>query len=1201
MGSVQETPAKRRRVETGYATCGLAYDSQDDSGDNLFNDVETVATIPHQRPLPRRTTPECDHDSPFSDFETVATIPHQRPLPQRTTPELPSSPSAYVTQPTQIINRETSRLDHSGRKPSILQVPASSPSMMPAVSSLRKGHGGKLANIMAPAGTAFRPPMGVVVDLSDDEGPAYRGGSSDDELQRSLRVDIKPSTFIQSAQRISGNTAKNGASSSANGVARFKEITSGSFYKPFEISKSKGQGSTLSGSVYDSRNRDESHTTSRFTTASKRSADVMANAYGGSSRPAKQIRSSQIIPAKAQPVEEDITLDDIEDYSLRRKIERIQIILPQHSIASCKNALVESKANYDDALEFLISQDTQPGEIDLTVSDNEQSLRQPSKSKKLSSKQQIKAPVQSIQERWTSTQSLSKSTQPLNSSPIVPKPRKRLVQGRKRQPSPVQMKSSPPPSIKTVTPDSDDSDSGLGPEPEEDIEIESKVLSFLNTCSVPDLVDIAAVSDELATTLLSQKPFGNLEQARQTIHVSTTGTKKTSKRAIGDKIVDKCIDMWTGYEAVDNLVRQCEALGKPVAEEMKKWGVDVFGTAKEGELELVSFDRAPGQSGLEASTRDSGIGTPNSLALSADENNDSDGKVMFDQNKDAFFPQPQIMGKGVVMKDYQVVGVNWLYLLFQKNLSCILADDMGLGKTCQVIAFLAHLFEKGIKGPHLVVVPGSTLENWLREFSVFCPNLSVMPYYANQKEREGIRQQIEDNVENLNVIVTTYGMARRKDDNKFLRRLKPVVCVYDEGHTLKNSKSAGYDQLMRIPAKFRLLLTGTPLQNNLSELASLLGFILPSVFREHSESLEYIFSHKAKTKDESHAALLSSQRIARAKSMMTPFVLRRKKHQVLKHLPQKTRRVEYCELSQSQREIYESEKAKAIQVVQERASGKRTSSDTANIMMALRKASIHPLLFRRLYNDKIISKMSKACLGEEEFCQSNVDLVFEDMTVMTDFELHGFSEKYPFTMSEFSLENDEWMDSGKVSKLCDLLTAFKEKGDRVLVFSQFTMVMNILEAVLETLGLRFFRLDGQTKIDERQDMIDQFYEENDITVFLLSTKAGGAGINLACANKVVIFDSSFNPQDDIQAENRAHRVGQKREVEVIRLVTRGTIEEQIHALGETKLALDDRVAGDAGGGVEGDDKKAEKQGAKVVEEMMLRQIKGEEEVKKGAC
>jgi len=153
--------------------------------------------------------------------------------------------------------------------------------------------------------------------------------------------------------------------------------------------------------------------------------------------------------------------------------------------------------------------------------------------------------------------------------------------------------------------------------------------------------------------------------------------------------------------------------------------------------------------------------------------------------------------------------------------------------------------------------------------------------------------------------------------------------------------------------------------------------------------------------------------------------------------------------------------------------------------------------------------------------------------------------------------------------------------------------MNILEYVLETLGIRFFRLDGQTRIDERQDMIDQFYEDPEITVFLLSTKAGGAGINLACANKVVIFDSSFNPQDDIQAENRAHRVGQTRPVEVVRLVTRGTIEEQIHALGETKLALDDRVAGEVTDEVE--DKKAEKMGAKKVEAMMLEKIKADKE------
>lgn len=440
--------------------------------------------------------------------------------------------------------------------------------------------------------------------------------------------------------------------------------------------------------------------------------------------------------------------------------------------------------------------------------------------------------------------------------------------------------------------------------------------------------------------------------------------------------------------------------------------------------------------------------------------------------------------------------------------------------------------------------------------------------------------------------------------------------MYDEGHLLKNSKSTGYVELMRIPARFRLLLTGTPLQNNLSELASLLGFILPSVFREHRRDLEFIFSHKAKTTDESHAALLSTQRIARAKSMMTPFILRRKKHQVLKYLVKKTRRVEYCEMNESQTEIYEREKARALQVIEQRAAGQKTTNDSTNIMMTLRKASIHPLVFRRIYSDKILSKMSKACLKEEELSNSDVDLVYEDMTVMTDFELHVFCEKYPSTMSGFALQKDEWMDSGKVNKLCELLLTYKENGDRALVFSQFVMMMDILEYVLETLGIRFFRLDGSTQTDERQDMIDQFYDEEDITVFLLSTKAGGTGINLACANKVIIFDSGFNPQDDIQAENRAHRVGQKRDVEVIRLVTRGTIEEAIHALGETKLALDDRVAGadsNSGSGTnegegdasslaatetearEVDDKITEKRGAKAVEEMMFKQIQKQQQ------
>ena len=1080
MDSVQETPAKRRKLENRGVASNFAYDSQSDSGDEIFDDYETVATVP----LPKR------------------------PTQQNNTFDLISSP-AYVTQPTQIITKGTpSRQDSSQ---SIVQVAASSPARASNAASPTPSKcftGGRIANSMAPAGTAFRPPPGItkapptaaakpppVHEISDDDLPVYNG-SSDEDSQTSRKADIKPSTFIQSAQRsFNSEPTKN----------RFGEIISSSFYQP--INTKKAQTSALSGSVFDSRNRDEKQTTSRFA-APKRSADIMANAYSGASRQPKQPKQiPQTAPARALPAA-DLDLDDIEDYQLRNKIRRIRDILPQHSIMACKYVLEQKRFNFDDAMEFLAAREGDPMQIDLTMSDgggeDPLSARTTVGPKKPSAKQQLKAPNQKIQEKWTATQIPQKVTQ--SSSPIAavsspvaaPKPRRRLVQGRKHA-------SSPVPSTRTVT---DESDSALGESEPDTTELDNKVLKFFNTCSVLDLADIATVTEEVATVMLSQKPFSSLDEIRQISGEAPPNTnkktkKKSTKKPIGDKIVDKCLDMWTGYEAVDELVRRCEALAKPLREDMKTWGMDVFGAAKNGELELVSFER-------DTSPRDSGIGTPTSLTVSDDDGGDGQ-EVPKRIRKHGFFPQPSIMAKGIQLKDYQVVGINWLSLLFNKKLSCILADDMGLGKTCQVIAFLAHLLERGVKGPHLVVVPASTLENWLREFSVFCPKLHVMPYYASQSERPGIQAQILDSLDTLNVIVTTYTLAKTKDDNKFLRKLNPVVCVYDEGHILKNSKSAGYGALMRIQADFRLLLTGTPLQNNLKELASLLGFILPSVFREHGEELEAIFSHKVKTTDDSHAALLSNQRIGRAKSMMTPFVLRRKKYQVLKHLPAKTRRVEYCEMSESQSYLYDKEKAKAQRIIAARAAGEKVGNETSNVIMALRKASIHPLLFRRLYDDKTIRKMSKACLGEDQYQGSNAEIVYEDMGVMTDMELHRFCEHNPTTMSPYLLQNDEWMDSGKVNKLAALLRQYKENGDRVLVFSQFVMVMDILEAVMENLEMAYFRLDGSTKIEERQDMIDQFYKEEDITVFLLSTGAGGAGINLAWYVHLGAFLFQFGP------------------------------------------------------------------------------------------
>jgi SWI/SNF-related matrix-associated actin-dependent regulator 1 of chromatin subfamily A len=296
---------------------------------------------------------------------------------------------------------------------------------------------------------------------------------------------------------------------------------------------------------------------------------------------------------------------------------------------------------------------------------------------------------------------------------------------------------------------------------------------------------------EIAAKMIAQRPFKNFGAARTVSDESTTKTgKKSSRLPFGEKIVQTAVDMWSGYEAVDALVAKCEQLGKPLAEEISKWGCDVFGAAKTGELEMVSLDDDID------SQRDSGIGTPSSKAASMNgEAGEDDLRTATQtrQNRQTkFLKKPAMMNDDITLKDYQVVGLNWLALLYKHKLSCILADDMGLGKTCQVIAFLAHLAEIGVSGPHLVIVPPSTLENWLREFQLFCPNLVVEPYYGmylvlfatttlltfpkgSQSERAEAAEQILDQRDQVNVVVSTYEFAAKPEDNRFMRRLKPEV------------------------------------------------------------------------------------------------------------------------------------------------------------------------------------------------------------------------------------------------------------------------------------------------------------------------------------------------------------------------------------------------------------------------------------------
>ncbi|KAG4306157.1 hypothetical protein PORY_000145 [Pneumocystis oryctolagi] len=729
---------------------------------------------------------------------------------------------------------------------------------------------------------------------------------------------------------------------------------------------------------------------------------------------------------------------------------------------------------------------------------------------KTTSKRTLQHPRYTIREKHINSTQNQKYIAPVNTTNKITQ-KKRLVRGVSR--------------MKNKEKDDDLStlEDSLSNEADDDNELEEEVLKFLNEKQAEKIADLANCTLETAKEIIEFRPFKNIDSVKEI-------RSKESKKNLKDKRKEKKtlgMKMMGSYKAIDSLISKCDELGKSISKIISGWGLEV--TPESGELSIGCDDI---------------------------------DKIRTLNDQEYITQQPNLIPDTIKLKRYQLFGVNWLNLLYKKRLSGILADEMGLGKTCQVIAFFAHLLELGKTGPHLIVVPASTLENWLREMAKFCPALKVEPYYGTQNERLDIRCHLEKNSD-YNIIITTYQLATgNKEDRIFLRRQKFDVCVYDEGHFLKNSLSERYKHLMNINANFRLLLTGTPLQNNLKELISLLFFILPKLFSENIEKLITVF--KTKTIDGNmESTLLSQQRIVRAKSMMTPFVLRRKKIHVLNDLPKKIQRIEFCEMNQEQQDIYNECISNQKKSIEARATGTEIKIDekrSFNILMQLRKAVNHPLLFRRFYDNKILKKIAKNIIKEPEYQNASQNYIYEDMEVMTDFELHQLCKKFP-SIRSFALKGTPWMNCGKVEKLKNLLIEKKEKGDKILLFSQFVETLNILEEVLETLNIAFTRLDGRTSVDARQDIIDQFTDETDITVFLLSTKAGGFGINLSCANVVILYDGSFNPHDERQAEDRAHRVGQTREVEVIRLVTKNTIEEYIQSLANTKLALDSRVSG----------------------------------------
>lgn len=543
-----------------------------------------------------------------------------------------------------------------------------------------------------------------------------------------------------------------------------------------------------------------------------------------------------------------------------------------------------------------------------------------------------------------------------------------------------------------------------------------------------------------------------------------------------------------------------------------------------------------------------------------------------------------------------------MQLLHSHNLNCVLADEMGLGKTIQTICHLGLLLRAGNMGPHLVCVPASTYSNWLREFAVWCPALVVLAYRGSQKERNQIQAETRRPFD-FQVLLTTYEMCvSQKDDRKFMQKLRFSYMVLDEAHCLKNENSVRYKHLAAIKARHIILLTGTPIQNNLSELAALASFILPG----SKENFEVLLGATSDLEERAVAR--------RVRKILGPFVLRRLKAEVLDEMVPKSSTREECEMTPTQAALYktiiakcrkdmlnaEQDKVEPPTLPDEESKSKRTTRATApksavtvssaimnNLVMQLRKCANHPLLHRSHFTDEIVMGLTETLLHMDVY--QDFDKCLEYLMGESDFRLHQLVSDYN-RLKHLALPPELVMDSGKVQRLKILLPQLKEEGHRALIFSQFTQMLDILEEVLKQLGYRYLRLDGQTAVAERQAMLDEYNAPGSpIFVFLLSTKAGGAGINLATADTVITHDIDWNPFNDRQAEDRCHRIGQTRPVTCYRLTSKDTIEEHMWNVAAKKRRLDEMVLDNSQDGQEGSEE-AESYGADGVAHLDLRKL-----------
>lgn len=443
-----------------------------------------------------------------------------------------------------------------------------------------------------------------------------------------------------------------------------------------------------------------------------------------------------------------------------------------------------------------------------------------------------------------------------------------------------------------------------------------------------------------------------------------------------------------------------------------------------------------------------------------------------------------------ILRDYQVTGVKWLYTLAKTGFGGILADEMGLGKTIQVIYYIKQMLKDNENNKFLIVVPTSLAYNWDHEFDSFGSNIKRKICVGNKDKRTKMLSDLND----TNVIITTYGLLR--EDEELYNNLNFNTMVIDEAQNIKNNMAGITKVVKKVNAETKFALTGTPLENSILELWSIFDFIMPGYL---ASLTKFQSKYKIKDFDEDSEILIKG-----LSKQINPFILRRKKQDVVKELPDKLINDIYIELKDEQKKLYVAEL-------------ERVKEEMEKIIETEGMNKARFLILQ------LLTKLRQICI---------------DPSIVYDNYKDG---------------------SNKLEQLESIVNEYIKNNHKILIFSSFKTALNIVKEKLNKAKIKTYMIDGSVQAKDRIEMVDNFNNNDDVKVFLIMLKSGGTGLNLATADVVIHLDLWWNPQAENQATDRAHRIGQKNTVEVIHLITKGTIEEKILELQNKKRILSDKL------------------------------------------